>query len=98
MFDGEINLTGTIDGELHTIPFVDVKVSMPIARLRKTVKQGNDLIITEDGGIIRNRRTKKVIRLHERQGLHFFKMKLLPPQEQVQKTDQARASSFGRQA
>lgn len=100
MFDGEIDLTGTIDGELHTIPFVDMKVSMPIASMRRTVKQGNDLIITEDGGIIRNRRTKKVIRLHERQGLYFFKMKLLPPQEQVQKPDssQMRASGFGRQA
>ena len=79
MFDGEIDLTGTIDGELRTIPFVDMKVSMPIASMRRTVKQGNDLIMTEDGGIIRNRRTKKVIRLHERQGLYFFKMKLFRP-------------------
>ena len=71
---------------------------MPIASMRKPVKQGDDLIITEDGGIIRNRRTKKVIRLHERQGLYFFKMKLLPPQEQVQKPNLARASGFGRQA
>ena len=71
---------------------------MPIASMRRTVKQGNDLIITPDGGIIRNRRTKKVIRLHERQGLYFFKMKLLPPSEQMKKSDNGRPSDVGRQA
>ena len=99
-FDGEVELTGYIDGELHTIPFVDMKVSMPIASMRKTVKCGNDLMITDYGGIIRNRRTKKIIRLHERQGLYFFKMKLLPPNEQIQKPNNGngRPMGFGRQA
>ena len=77
-----------------------MKVSMPIASRRKTVKCGNDLMITDYGGIIRNRRTKKIIRLHERQGLYFFKMKLLPPNEQIQKPNNGngRPMGFGRQA
>ena len=87
LFGGEIDLTGHIDGELFTSPFVDKKVFMPIASMRRTAKQGDYLIITEDGSIIRNRRTKKVIRLHEPQRLYFFKTKRLPAQEQVQKPE-----------
>ena len=56
-----------------------MKVSMPIASMRRTVKAGNDLFITEGGGTITNRKTKSQILLHERMGVYFFKMKILPP-------------------
>ena len=76
--NGEISLTGHIDNELHTIDFKDMNVTMPIASMIQTVKKGNNLIITEKGGKIVNRKTRKVVRLHEREGVYFFKMKLLP--------------------
>ena len=77
--DGDVDITGIIDGAEYTIPFKDMKVSMPIASMRRTVKAGNDLFITEGGGTITNRKTKSQIRLHERMGVYFFKMKILPP-------------------
>ena len=96
--EGEVELTGEIDGAVHTIPFFDMKVSMPIASMRRTVKAGNDLLITEEGGCITNRQTKQKILLHERCGVYFFKMKLLPPDQQPQKGDKLATSGFGRQA
>lgn len=96
--EGEVELTGEIDGAIHTIPFFDMKVSMPIASMRRTVKAGNDLLITEEGGCITNRLTKQKIILHERCGVYFFKMKLLPPDQQPQRGEKSSGSSFGRQA
>ena len=46
---GDVDITGMIGGEEHTIPFKDMKVSMPIASMRRTVKAGNDLFITAGG-------------------------------------------------
>ena len=92
--DGELEITGLIDNELHTIPFYDMKVSMPIASMRRTVKAGNDLCIQPEGGWIKNRKTGKVIKLIERHGVYFFKLQLLPPSQQKQQTDQG----FGRPA
>ena len=81
---GTVSLTGHVDGRLHTVPFNDMKTTMPIASMRQTVKKGNDLHITPEGGVIRNRKTGDTIQLHERGGVYFFKMKFLPVSEQTQ--------------
>ena len=81
---GTISLSGHVDGHEHTVPFNDMKISMPIASMRQTIKKGNDLYITPEGGTIRNRRTGKTIHLHERGGVYFFKMCFLPPHQQPQ--------------
>ena len=96
--EGEIDLTGEIDGAMHTIPFYDMQVSMPIASMRRTVKAGNDLLITEEGGCITNRLTKQKIILHERCGVYFFKMTLLSPSQQPQKGSKSSTAGFHRQA
>ena len=93
--DGEIDLTGYIGDDVHTIPFNDMKVSMPIASMRKTIKAGNDLHITLEGGYIENRQSGRRILLHERCGVYFFKLQLLPPHLQEQEN---RKSGFARQA
>ena len=93
--DGDIDLTGWIGDDLHTIPFNDMKVSMPIASMRQTIKAGNSLFITDGGGYIKNKATGKKIILHERCGVYFFKLRLLPPAQQQQSD---RASGFTRQA
>ena len=92
--DGELELSGLIGDDAHTITFNDMKVSMPICSLRKIVKAGNVLHIAEDGGHIYNRRTKQKIELHERCGVYFFKFQLFDPVDQTQK----RASDFHRPA
>ena len=58
-------------------------ISMPIASMRQTIKRGKDLHITPHGGVIRNRLTGKTIKLHERGGVCFFKVKFLPPHLQA---------------
>ena len=70
--DREISLAGHIDENLHTVVFKDMNVTMPIASMIQAVKNGNTLTISEDGGTATNRKTGKVVRLHERQGVHFF--------------------------
>ena len=41
------------------ITFKDMKVSIPKASMRKTIKAGNGLYITENGGIIDNRKSAR---------------------------------------
>ena len=89
---GEVKIHVEIDGEQHVIPFKDMDVSMPIASMRRTVKCGNRLVIDEDGGSITNKITKKVIKLHERQGTYFFKCKILPPSRKID--DASKNSGF----
>ena len=81
-FDGQIELTGHIDGDLHTMTFNDMDVTMPIASMSESVHHGNELHIKKGGGTITNVKSGKVVNLHEREGVYFFKMSLLPPQVQ----------------
>ena len=99
--NGTASLAGLIDGELHTVAFNDMPISMPIASMRQAVKKGNDLHITAEGGVIRNRRTGKTIQLHERGGVYFFKMAFLPLKDQPcpkRSAPKPRASGFARPA
>ena len=81
---GTVNLTGWIDGKLHTVAFKDMATTMPIASMVQTVKKGNDLLVTPTGGTITNRKSGHVVKLHERLGVYFFKMQLLSPAKQCQ--------------
>ena len=85
---GTAVFAGHIDGHEHVVPFNDMKISMPIASMRQTIKKGNDLYITPSGGTIKNRKTGKTIKLHERGGVYFFKMTFLPPHLQPCSNDQ----------
>ena len=63
------------------------------------MKAGNELHITEDGGFVRNRKSGKTVRLVERCGVYFFKLSLLPPDQQKQSDpDNKPTSGFGRPA
>ena len=97
--EGDVDLTGFIDDDLHTVSFKHMKVSKPIVSMRKCVKAGNELHITEEGGYIKNRRSGKTVQLVERCGVYFFKLCLLPP-DQLTQSDPANKpiSGFGRQA
>ena len=81
-FDAQIELTGHIEGELHTMVFNDMDVTMPIASMRESVHRGNELRIKEGGGTVENMKSGKVVILQEREGVYFLKMSLLPPQLQ----------------
>ena len=82
---------GVVDGHDISAPFQDMDVELPILSVQKCVRAGNDVSFTEDGGEMRNRRTGKVIQIHQVDGVYFVKMKVKPPP-----TDQARAEDFHR--
>ena len=94
---GDIRLKGRIDDEIYTVPFKDMDVSMPIASMPQVVANGSDLLISLDGAKIM-RKDGREIQLHERKGVYFFKMALLPPSEQPTQDDKLPASPFGRHA
>ena len=56
---GKCTVRWTIDGEDASIGFTHMKDKMPIASLGKRVKgrDGCNILITEDGGIMTNRHT-----------------------------------------
>ena len=80
--DGELEVAGTIDGNLHCIPFKDMQVSLPIASMRHAIDKGSRLLIQKGGGTLTHMKTNTVIRLHERMGVYFFKMRVFPAQQQ----------------
>ena len=92
--DGEIDLTGDIDGNQHTTTFKDMQVSMPVASMRKTIKAGNDSYITENRSTIKHRKSGKTIQLHERCDVFFIKMSLMDHDQQPQKS--SKPESLGR--
>ena len=92
--DGEMSLTGHIDDNLHTIVFKDMSVTMPIDFMIQTMKKGNNLVNTENGGTITKQNTGKVVRLHERQEVYFFKIKLLAVHSQSRYTHPSKSGSI----
>ena len=77
---GAVKVNMEIDGEVHKIKYRDMDVSMPIASIKQAMKTGNnEMVINRNGGTITNLITGKVIKLHERLGVYFFKAKILPP-------------------
>ena len=96
--DGTIDLAGHIDGDLHHVVFNDMKVSMPTASMRQCIKKGNDLHISPEGGTIRNRKSGRTLRLHERGGVYFFKMKFLPPHMQRPAPNDVQGPDLGSRA
>ena len=97
--DGELEIAGTIDGRLHVIPFKEAQVSLPIASMRQALDKGSKLIIQKGGGTLTHAKSKTVIKLHERMGMYFFKMRLFPAQQQskYQGTSAKPTTGFSRQ-
>ena len=77
---GEVSIDLLIGGEYHRMPVRDMDVSMPIASGRSCVESGdNYALLHRHGGIIKNVVSGKEIKLYGRQGVFFFKARVLPP-------------------
>ena len=61
------------------VAFKDMETELPILSVRKMVKNQNDVISEESGGSIRNRKTGRVIKFFEHEGVYFLKMKVKDP-------------------
>ena len=80
---GKCTVHGQADGQEIAVPFQDMAVTLPIISVRKCVKSGKDIILFENGGEMRDRKTGKVIKIHEIGGTYYIKMKVhRPPDDQ----------------
>ena len=80
---GKCTVHGRADGQEIAVPFQDMAVTLPIISVRKCVKSGKDIIFFEHGGEMRDRKTGKVIKIHEIGGTYYIKMKVhRPPDDQ----------------
>ena len=77
---GEVTIDLLVDGIYHQLPVRDMDVSMPISSGRSCVSSSdNYAVIHKNGGTLKNITTGKEIALYGRQGVFFFKAKVLPP-------------------
>lgn len=77
---GEVTIDMLIDGTYHQLPVRDMDVSMPISSGRSCVSSNdNYAVIHKNSGTLKNITTGKEIALYGRQGVFFFKAKILPP-------------------
>ena len=78
---GVIEVEAEIDDETHMIPFEDLPVECPIMSVKKIVKKKSVVTFKDGGGYILNTVIKKKLRLVERNGVYFIKLKILEPSE-----------------
>ena len=72
-------VTGKVDGKYFPVAFKDMDVEMPILSMRKLVKRQNVVRFTEGGGTIKNKKTNKVIKFYEYEGVYFAKLAVDDP-------------------
>ena len=78
---GKVRVEGTMDDQDTDFQFRDMKIKVPIASMRKRVvgKDGFDVYITDEGALMRNRMSGKLVRLYDRGGVYFAKFKTKLP-------------------
>ena len=70
-----------IDDETHVVPFEDLPVEYPIISVKKIVMKKKVVTFRDGGGYIFNTVTRKKLRIVERNGVYFIKLKILEPSE-----------------
>ena len=73
---GTVKTTSVIDGTQVGITWDHMKVSTPILSVRKLVRDGNDVHITQKGGTIKNLKTGQTMQIHNFQGIYYVRMKI----------------------
>ena len=73
---GTVHTESIIDGSQVGITWDHMKVSTPILSVRKLVRDGNDVHITQKGGTIRNLKTGQTMQIHNFQGIYYVRMKI----------------------
>jgi len=76
---GRCVVGATAQGLDFSVAFKDMETELPILSVRKMVKNENDVKFEEGGGFIRNRRSGRVLRFFEHEGVYFIKLKVKDP-------------------
>ena len=90
--NGEFTVKGTCDGVNMSLNFTHMDVDLPVASVRQFVKSGYEVTFNEEGGKIRDPKSKAKVSFIAMGGVFFLKLKL-PPQNNEAKNK----TPFGRQ-
>jgi hypothetical protein len=67
------------NGEIGRLGFSVAKVKKPLAAASAFTRSGHRIILDEDGSYVVNKKTKKVIKVREVNGVFKFRAWLVPP-------------------
>ena len=76
---GLVRCKGTIDGHDVEIQWNHMKVKCPILSVLRLTKEGNQVILREDGGDIVNIRTGKKIPFFQQNGVYYLRLQVKSP-------------------
>ena len=95
MSKGLCSIHGMVDGHEFSIASKDMETELPTLSVRKMVERNNEVKFKKHDGSIRNRDTSRVLKIHEREGVHFLKLKVLDPSS-LNMSDNGNEQVFGR--
>ena len=76
---GLVRCKGTVEGNEVSIVWNHMKVKCPILSVLRLTKDGNEVIMREDGGEIVNLATGKRIPLFQHNGVYYLKLQVHSP-------------------
>jgi hypothetical protein len=76
---GLVKCTGQVDGNEVSITWNHMKVKCPILSVLRLTKDGNKIVIREDGGEIINLESGKRIPFFQHNGVYYLKLKVNSP-------------------
>ena len=79
MNKGRVVVKATADGHDFSHAFKDMETELPILSVRKIVRNNNDVLFRQGGGIIKGRANGQTIQFYEFQGVYFVKLKVSDP-------------------
>ena len=86
---GTVQVNGSLDGQSTSIHFRDMKIKMQMTSTKKRVEgaDGYDVFITEGGAVLRHRKNRALVKLYDRGGVDFAKLKTELPNANTRDLD-----------
>ena len=78
---GLVRCRGTVDGNNVEIQWNHMHVKCPILSVLRLTKEGNEVIIRDDGGEIVNKASGKRIPFFQHNGVYYLKLKITKPDD-----------------
>ena len=78
---GLVRCRGTVDGNNVEIQWNHMRVKCTILSVLRLTKEGNEVIIRDDGGEIANKASSKKIQFFQHNGVYDLKIKISKPED-----------------
>lgn len=76
---GNVKVEAEADGHIIGINFANMKVKSPMLSMHKICRDGHEVRIHGQGGVIRNNGNGKEIQFFENRGVYYVKLKIKKP-------------------